>query len=209
MKGQKPRKIIVYIATSADGYIARKDGDVDWLDRPRIAGDYGMGAFYRSIDTILWGRKTFEVALDFQKAGVPGSEFDARIKNYLFSRKLSKQIKSGKFVLPPGVEIVDESVASFAQRLRVMRGKNIWIMGGAGLIASFLDAGEIDEFIIHAIPTFIGEGIPLVEPRHRNVPLLLKSVKLFKDGVVRLHYAIERNSASKAARGRKSRTAKR
>ena len=52
------RKIIVYIATSADGYIARADGNVDWLNRPRTAGDYGMGEFYKSIDTILWGRKT-------------------------------------------------------------------------------------------------------------------------------------------------------
>jgi dihydrofolate reductase len=54
----KQRKIIVYIATSADGYIARPDGNVDWLNRPRPPGDYGMGAFFKSIDTILWGRKT-------------------------------------------------------------------------------------------------------------------------------------------------------
>ena len=65
------RKIIVYIATSADGFIARKDGSVDWLDRPRIAGDYGMGKFYKSIDTILWGRKTCDMALRFQEQGVP------------------------------------------------------------------------------------------------------------------------------------------
>ena len=60
------RKIIVYIATSADGFIARTDGSVDWLDRPRPKGDYGMGAFYKSIDTILWGRKTCDMALYFQ-----------------------------------------------------------------------------------------------------------------------------------------------
>jgi dihydrofolate reductase len=68
LKGK--RKIIVYVATSADGYIARPDGDVDWLnDRPRVAGNYGMGAFSGSIDTILWGRKTYEVGLEFQKKG--------------------------------------------------------------------------------------------------------------------------------------------
>jgi len=54
----KARKIIVYIATSADGYIARPDGDVEWLKRLLHKFDYGMRAFYRSIDTILWGRKT-------------------------------------------------------------------------------------------------------------------------------------------------------
>jgi riboflavin biosynthesis pyrimidine reductase len=62
--------------------------------------------------------------------------------------------------------------------------------GGAGIIASFLDEGEIDEFVIHVIPTFIGEGIPLIAPRHRTVPLTLISCTKFTDGVVELHYAV-------------------
>src|SRR5437660_2450764 len=80
------RKIIVYIAVSADGFIARTDGSVDWLDRPRPKGNYGMGVFYKSIDTILWGRKTCDMALDFQKKGVAGSAFDTKVKNYVFTR---------------------------------------------------------------------------------------------------------------------------
>ena len=80
------RKIIVYIATSADGFIARADGSVDWLERPRPTGNYGMGAFYKSIDTILWGRKTCDTVLDFQKKGVAGAAFDAKVKNYVFTR---------------------------------------------------------------------------------------------------------------------------
>ena len=72
MKGK--RKIIVYIATSADGYIARPDGSVDWLNRPRPVDNYGMGTFYKSIDTILWGRKTYEAALGFGgQPEAPGS----------------------------------------------------------------------------------------------------------------------------------------
>ena len=63
MKKERRRKIIVYIATSADGYIARPDGGVEWLDRPRPKGNYGMGTFSRSIDTILWGRKTYDLGL--------------------------------------------------------------------------------------------------------------------------------------------------
>lgn len=177
------RKIIVYIATSADGYIARPEGNVDWLNRPRTAGDYGMKAFYRSIDTILWGRKTYEVALGFQKKGVEGSGFDPKVKNYVFSRKL-KQRRT------PGVEFVNEPISTFAKRLRAISGKDIWMMGGAGIIASFLDEGQIDEFIIHVIPIFIGEGIPLVQPRHRDVPLVLKSIRRFSDGVVRLQYEV-------------------
>jgi len=64
------------------------------------------------------------------------------------------------------------------------------MMGGAGIIGSFLDEGEIDEFIIHVIPIFIGEGIPLVQPRHRTIPLEFLSMKSWPDGVVRLHYGV-------------------
>lgn len=63
------RKIIVYIATSADGYIARRDGSVDWLNRPRTAGDYGMRDFFKTIDTILRGRATYDQSLGFARRG--------------------------------------------------------------------------------------------------------------------------------------------
>ena len=190
------RKIIVYIATSADGFIARKDGSVDWLDRPRVKGDYGMGKFYKSIDTILLGRKTCDMALGFQEQGVTQSAFDTRLKNYVFTRTLDKA------KAPAGVEFVNEPIRKFSKRLRARKGKDIWMMGGAGIIASFLDEGEIDEFIIHVIPTFIGEGIPLIAPGHRTVPLKLLSSKTFSDGVVRLQYAVV-SEARPSGRARK------
>jgi len=180
----RKRKIIVYISTSADGFIARADGSFDWLDRPRPKGNYGMEAFYKSIDTILWGRKTCDMAIEFQKKGVSGSAFDTRVKNYVFTRGLLQS------AAPPGVEFVNEPIKAFGSRLRKQKGKNIWIMGGAGIIASFLDAGEIDEFMIHVIPKFIGEGIPLIAPDRRTVPLKLISCTKFPDGVVKLHYAV-------------------
>jgi dihydrofolate reductase len=182
----RKRKIIVYIATSADGFIARADGSVDWLDDPRLKGTHGMGVFYKSVDTILWGRKTCDMALDFQKKGVAGSAFDAKLKNYVFTRGLLPSAS------PAGVEFVNESVKAFAKRLRSQKGKDIWMMGGAGIIASFLDQGEIDEFMIHVIPTFIGEGIPLIAPGRRTVPLKSISSTRFPDGVIRLHYAVRK-----------------
>jgi dihydrofolate reductase len=182
----RKRKIIVYVATSADGFIARLDGSVDWLDRPSPKGHYGMGEFYKSIDTVLWGRKTCDMAIDFQKKGVPGSAFDTRVKNYVFSRSLLRS------PAPAAVEFVSEPIKAFATGLREKKGKNIWMMGGAGIIASFLDEGEIDEFVIHVIPTFIGEGIPLIAPGRRNVQLKLISSKKFTDGVVELHYRVRR-----------------
>jgi len=182
MKAQ--RKIIVYIATSADGYIARPDGDVEWLNpRPRTA-DYGLTELYSTIDTILLGRKTYDLALAYDKKhGSKGRMFDTKLANYAFSRKPPKRAM-------PGVEFVSEPVKAFAQRLRATPGKHIWMMGGGILIASFLDAGEIDEFDIHVIPTLIAEGIPLLAPRHRDVPLRLRSSRKYPDGVVRLRYQV-------------------
>ena len=180
------RKIIVYIATSADGYIARPDGDVEWLNRRPNTVDYGMGRFYPTIDTILWGRKTYDWLIDYYKQrGKTKGLFDTKVANYVFSRRPPKRAASG-------AQFVTERVKPFAQRLRATPGKHIWMMGGAGLIGSFLDAGEIDEFDIHVIPVFIGKGIPLVVPRHRDIPLRLLTSKKFPDGVVRLRYAVER-----------------
>jgi dihydrofolate reductase len=180
----RKRKIIVWVAMSADGFIARHDGSVDWLDRPRPKGNYGMAAFYKSIDTTLWGKKTCDMALDYQKKGVPGTAFDTSVKNYVFTHTLPQS------PAPKGVEFVTEPIKAFATRLRGEKGKHIWIMGGAGIIASFLDAGEIDEFVILVIPKFIGEGIPLMAPARRTAPLKLLSSTKFPDGVVKLHYAI-------------------
>jgi dihydrofolate reductase len=180
------RKIIVYIATSADGYIARPDGDVEWLNRRPDTVDYGMREFYPTIDTILWGRKTYDWLINYyKKRGKKDGLFDTKLANYVFSRKARRRA-------PAGVEFVSEPVKDFAQRLRATPGKQIWMMGGGGLIASFLDAGEIDEFDIHVIPVFIGEGIPLVAPRHRDVPLKLRSSRKYPDGVVRLRYEVPR-----------------
>jgi dihydrofolate reductase len=174
------RKIIYYVATSADGYVARPDGDVAWLDRPRPKGNYGMSAFYRSVDTVLMGRKTYEVALKFGQESYPGK------KNYVFSRGRRRS-------LAPGVEFVGGPVGDFARKLRAEEGKDVWLVGGAGLAASFLDEGQLDELIVHVVPVLIGEGIPLARPRRRLARLALLSTRAYPDGVVRLHYSILRD----------------
>jgi len=177
------RKIIVYIATSADGFIARKDGGIDWLDRPRPKGNYGMTEFWKSIDTIVMGRKTYDLTVKFVENGRASADMFRGIKHYVFSRKPPKKVL-------PGFEFVKEPIKQFAQKLRTQKGKDIMMMGGGGMIASFLDAGEIDQFSLSVIPVFIGEGIPLIAPRHRTVPLKLLATKKFPDGVVQLHYQV-------------------
>jgi dihydrofolate reductase len=186
----KQRKIIVHIATSADGYIARRDGDIDWLtNRPAPKGFYGIPKFAKSIDATILGRKTFDISLEM------GATYKADDVHYVFSRRPAPSS------VPPGVEFVTESIGAFVERLRKRAGKNIWMMGGGEIIASFLDEGAIDEFFISVIPTFIGDGIPLIAPKHREVPLRLRSAKSFPDGVVQLHYEVAPKRASSKTRG--------
>ena len=174
------RKIIVNLATSADGYIARFDGDLYWLtNRPAPKGFYGMPEFSRSVDAKILGRKTYDMSKKL------GAHFSAKDVHYVFSRS------SPPGSLPPGVQFVTEPINVFAERLRKQPGKNLWLMGGGGIIGSFLDADAIDEFILTVVPIFIGEGIPLLAPRHREVSLKLLDSREFPDGVVQLHYALE------------------
>jgi dihydrofolate reductase len=89
--------------------------------------------------------------------GMKSSNFRRGIKNYVFPRSPQKSSN-------PQFEFANEPVKPFVQRLRSQPGKDIWMMGGGGIIASFLDEGEIDEFSIHVIAILIGEGIPLIQP---------------------------------------------
>src|SRR5215469_644260 len=178
------RKIIVNIATSADGYVARSDGNLDWLTRrPAPKGFYGLPKFSRSVDAKILGRKTFDVIMKM------GASFSTNDLHYVFSPRPAPAS------VPVGVQFVNESIRTFAERMRKQAGKNIWMMGGGEIIGSFLDEDAIDEFIISVVPTFIGEGIPLIAPRHREVPLRLRSVQRFPDGVVQLHYAVKHPKA--------------
>src|SRR5688500_9851843 len=126
------RKIIVSAATSADGYIARPDGDVEWLNRRPHKYDYGMKPFYASIDTILLGRKTYDWAVNYYKKIGKPPQFDANVPHLVFSRRPPKRPA-------PGVEFVTTPVKSFMRKMRARPGKHIWMMGGGELIAAFLD----------------------------------------------------------------------
>lgn len=176
----KQRKVIVHIAASADGYIARPDGDLEWLtSRPAPKGFYGMEAFMKTVDTMVIGRKTYEESLKL------GGTFDSTSRTFVFSR----QKPPAK--IPKGVEFVNEAIGPFISRLREQPGKDIWLMGGGELIASCLDEKVIDEFVVSVVPVFIGDGIPLIARRHRHVPMTLKSVERFDDGLVQLHYLVD------------------
>ena len=181
----KRRNVIVNIGTSADGFIARPDGDLEWLtSRPAPKGFYGMSAFVKSIDTKVLGRKTYEASLRL------GATFQPPTRYIVFSREARPADA------PLGVEFVNEAIGPFISRLREQPGKDIWLMGGGGLIASFLDEGAIDELVITVAPVFIGDGIPLIARRHRELQLELQSTDRFEDGLVQLHYRLTPSDSS-------------
>ena len=180
------RKFIVHIATSADGYIARPDGDLEWLtSRPAPRGFYGMNAFMKTIDTMVLGRKTYEASVRL------GARFDSKDRYIVFSHRAPPPDA------PAGVEFANGSIAEFVGRLREQPGKDIWLMGGGELIASFLDENAIDRFVISVVPVFIGDGIPLIARRHRHVLLDLDSSERFDDGLVQLHYRVRPSRQSR------------
>jgi dihydrofolate reductase len=113
-----------------------------------------------------------------------GGKFDSGGRTVVFSRQAPPADA------PSGVEFVNRPIASFVRQLRDQPGKDIWLMGGGDIIASFLDERAIDEFVITMAPVFIGDGIPLIARRHRHLPLALRSTQAFEDGVVQLHYGV-------------------
>jgi dihydrofolate reductase len=122
------RKIIVNIATSADGCVARTDGNLDWLmSRSVPKGFYGLPKFPRSIDAKILGRKTFDLSVKMS------ASFSADNVHYVFSRRPRPAS------VPAGVQFVTESIRALAKRLRKQAGKNIWMMGGGEIIGSFLE----------------------------------------------------------------------
>ena len=179
----KRRKIIVHIAASADGYIARPDGDIEWLtSRPAPKGFYGIEAFMKTVDTMLIGRKTYDDSLRI------GGKFDPTSRTFVFSRQKPPAN------VPRGVEFVSDEIGPFIKHLREQPGKDIWLMGGGELIASFLDERAIDEFVVSVVPVFIGDGIPLIARRDRLALMELQSVERFDDGLVQLHYRMQHDS---------------
>jgi dihydrofolate reductase len=133
----------------------------------------------KTVDTKLLGRKTYEAGLRM------GGTFDSKDQYVVFSRHVPPAD------VPSSVEFVNGPIGPVVSRLREQPGKDIWLMGGGELIASFLDEHAIDEFVVSVVPVFIGDGIPLIARRHRHVPLDLHSVERFEDGVVQLHYHVQ------------------
>ncbi|HEV8051734.1 MAG TPA: dihydrofolate reductase family protein [Parachlamydiaceae bacterium] len=177
-------KIVLYIATSKDGFIADEKGSVDWL--PQTAAetggqDYGYQEFYDSVDSIAIGRKTYEQILGFGDWPYPGKQ------SYIFTRKPMQTSNKE-------IEFISDDIPGFIQEIETRNIKKLWMVGGSELIEAFYTQGRIDEFIVTVFPKVLKKGIPLMtltEALQRDELIKLNSTD-FGDGVLQVHY-IQKN----------------
>jgi dihydrofolate reductase len=174
------RKVTFGGANSLDNYIARKDDAVDWLMWSDEAASF-MHEYWKTIDTILMGRKTYEVALRQSKGKsnpYPG------IKSYVFSRTLTKSDDKS-------VTIVSGDAAKFVRKLKSEEGKDICVMGGGEFAKTLFEANLIDEIGFNIHPVLLGSGIPLFHEMKRQINLELLDCKTFKNGCVLVTYRVK------------------
>ena len=173
-------KISVYIATSLDGFIARTNGDIDWLTGGEGGGEYGYEEFIADIDHIVMGRNTYEKVLTF--GGWP------------YAKKVIV-LSSRALTIPPElsdrVEAVNLSPDELASEMEARGAKHIYRDGGV-TIQRFLRAGMVNEMTITTIPILIGEGLPLFGKLERDAKLELITSASFKNGFVQNTYKIQR-----------------
>jgi dihydrofolate reductase len=157
------------LGISLDGYIARKNGAIDWLS---MDWDYDWTAFFKTIDTVLMGRKSWAKALEMSPNSKAANPY-AGMEAYVFSKTL-------KETGVEGVEIISENLREFVENLKAKDGKNIWLSGGGELAKSFLDEHLVDEIYLGITPLLLGSGIPLFPELVREVPLRFVSSKVCK-----------------------------
>lgn len=174
------RKVTFGGASSFDSYFARKDHAVDWLMWSDEAASM-MTDYWKTIDTILMGRKTYEVALKNSKGK---SNPYPNIKSYVFSRTLHAGKKAG-------VEIIQKDAAAFVKTLKGQEGKDICVMGGGDFAKTLFEADLIDEIGFNIHPVLLGSGIPVFYEMKNQIDLELLTCKAFKNGCVAVTYRVK------------------
>ncbi len=171
------RRLIYYVAASLDGFIARPDGGLDWLPVPTGRQDYGYARFLRGVDTLVMGRKTYELSLTLG----PWPYGDKRC-HVLTRRPGTRRDARVSFVRGP--------VAAWLRREKRRPGRNVWLVGGGEAARECFAAGLVDEIILTQVPVLLGAGIPLFRPAETTTALALRRSRAYPDGLVQLHYRV-------------------
>lgn len=170
------RKVILYIAASLDGYIAKPNDDLSFLDRVQKKGeDYGYQEFIAGVDTVILGRKTYDWVM---------KQFDT------FPHEGKKWYIVTRTPRPPEENLIFYSgdLKELISRLKKEEGQHIFCDGGAEVVHALMKEKLIDEYIISFIPVFVGSGIKLFKDGRPEQGLEIVSTKQFETGLVQLHY---------------------
>lgn len=171
------RKVTFGGANSLDNFIARKDDAVDWLLWTKEVAEVTQ-SFWKTIDTVVMGRRTYEVAARMGQGAYPG------VKNYVFSRTIKKPSDES-------LTFISEDAATFVRRLKSEEGKGICVMGGGLLAKSLFEADLIDEVGVNIHPVLLGSGIPLFYEMPRQIDLELIKCQQLSNGCVILTYQVK------------------
>ncbi len=166
-------QLVLFIASSLDGYVARTSGAVDWLFTDQ---DYGYESFYDSVDRLLMGRNTYEQIQSW--GNYPYSEK----QGFVFSRTVERDRDEN-------VTFVSSDLVSFVKDLKAQDGKDIWLVGGAAIAKTCLENYLIDKFILSIHPVILGEGISLFPPPLPTLNLKLLHCQTFETGLVQITYS--------------------
>ena len=172
------RKLILYIACSLDGYIARPNDDLSFLNKVQIEGeDYGYHDFISNVDTVVLGRRTYDWVMN-QVDSFPHSDKET----YIITRTGRPNKENITFYTGELKELING--------LKRKQGKNIFCDGGAEIVNELLREKLFDELIISVIPVLVGDGIRLFHDGRPEQELECVSVKSFETGLVQLHYIV-------------------
>lgn len=169
------RKVTFGGACSLDNFFARKDDSVDWLLWSKEVGEF-MRDYWKTIDTIVMGRRTYEVAA---RSGAGGGH--SGVKTYVLSRTIKKRSRKQ-------LTFVSEDAADFVRRLKQEDGKDICVMGGGLLAKPLLEAGLIDEIGLNIHPVLLGSGIPLFYEMPHQIDLELVKCQQLSNGCLIVTY---------------------
>lgn len=180
---QQQRKVILDLAVTLDGFIEGKNGEVDWCI---MDPEMGFTNFLNQIDTILYGRKSYEIWGEYSPE-IDASEDDQAMwrfvhskEKYVFSRSLIETNQQ--------VTVIREQITEQVNKLKNKPGKDIWLYGGASLITTFLNLNLVDELRLSVHPLILGGGTPMFIDIKQRVNLKLAETKTFSSGVVQLIY---------------------
>ncbi len=169
------RKVILGLAVSLDGYIEGPNGEYDWCFTDQ---DYGLNEFFKRIDALFVGRKTYEMALadEGQKTWLP------KLTEYVFSNTLS-EFKSDR-------QLISGDIEAQVRKIKNQPGKDIWLFGGAELTNHLMNLGLVDEVWLSIHPIVLGAGKPLFSQLKERKWLTLTDSKVYSTGLVSLKYKL-------------------